>query len=224
MILDEVSQTSSRAVLTGLAGKLTAIAPVLTLLVLFVFFGIASNSFLTEANVSNLLVQISTIGILAAGMTFVLLTAQIDLSVAAIMALSGMIAAQLSLDLALPEPFPTLAALGAGAIFGFSSGFLSVSFGIPTFMTTLAMSLIAKGITLWSSGGESYYQIPPIANLLGSGRLGGAAVGIRLAILVSAAILVASHLVLRYTLFGRQVYMTGANPSAARLSGVRRTS
>ena len=221
MIVEQVMPLAPRRrLLSGLSGNLTTIAPVLTLVVLFLFFSVVSNSFLTEANLNNLLVQISTIGILAAGMTFVLLTAQIDLSVAAIMALSGMFAAQLSLDLAIPEPFPTVAGLATGTILGFVSGFISVRFGIPTFMTTLAMSLIAKGITLWSSQGQSYYQIPPIADLLGSGRLGSAVAGIKLVILLSAAILFISHMVLRYTLFGRHVYMTGANPSAARLSGV----
>ena len=224
MIAEDASAAAPRGLPAGLVGKLTAIAPVLTLVVLFLFFGIASDSFLTQANISNLLVQVSTIGILAAGLTFVLLTAQIDLSVAAIMALSGMIAAQLSLDLGAPEPLPTLAALTAGTVLGFLSGLISVRFGIPTFMTTLAMSLIAKGITLWSSRGESYYQIPPIANLLGGGRLGSAGTGVRLVILVSATVLLTSHLVLRYTLFGRRVYMTGANPSAARLSGVKTNS
>ena len=117
MIVEQAMPLAThRRLLSGLGGNLTTIAPVFTLVVLFFFFSIVSDSFLTEANLSNLLVQISTIGILAAGMTFVLLTAQIDLSVAAIMALSGMFAAQISLDLGIPEPFPTIAGLATGTM------------------------------------------------------------------------------------------------------------
>jgi ribose transport system permease protein len=199
---------------------LAALAPILTLVVLFVLFSVASDSFLTRPNMNNLLVQISTIGILAAGLTFVLLTAQIDLSVAALMAIGGMIATQLFVDLGLPEPIPTLAALGIGTAMGFMSGLLSVYFRIPTFMTTLAMSLVAEGLTLWSSQGQSYYAVPPFADFLGSYWIGGNGTGVRLVIFIAAFVLLISHLVLRYTIFGRQVYMTGANPSAARLSGV----
>jgi len=219
MTIDDTTRFKG-GLLSAVTNNLATIAPVLTLGVLFVLFGSASNSFLTQANMNNLLVQVSTIGILAAGLTFVLLTAQIDLSVAAIMALSGMIAAQLSLDLGVPEPFPTLAGLGIGTTIGFMSGLLSVRFGIPTFMTTLAMSLVAEGVTLWISQGQSYYQIPPVADFLGSAWVGGTGNGVRFVILVSAIILLTSHFILRYTRFGRLVYMTGANPSAARLSGV----
>ena len=92
MTVDDTTRITG-GLLSAVTNNLATIAPVLTLVVLFVFFGSVVDSFLTQANMNNLLVQMSTIGILAAGLTFVLLTAQIDLSVAAIMALSGMIAA-----------------------------------------------------------------------------------------------------------------------------------
>lgn len=214
------SKTKIAKAVNPFKSHLSLIAPMLTLMALFIFFGIMSDSFLNYSNMNNLLVQMSTIGILAAGLTFVLLTAQIDLSVAAIMAISGMLAAQLSVDLNWPEPLPTIVALGAGIGFGFISGLISVRFGIPSFMTTLGLGLVAEGATLWLSQGHSYYQIAPIADFLGATWVGGIGSGFRLVIFISAFILLVSHLVLRYTHFGRWVYMTGANPSAARLSGV----
>src|SRR5207237_3822013 len=92
--------------------RLTALAPVWTLITLCIVFGIASGgSFLRPVNLNNIMVQSSTLAILATGMTFVLLTGEIDLSIAAVMGLCGMIAAQLSQTLGYPEPIPTIVAL-----------------------------------------------------------------------------------------------------------------
>jgi ribose transport system permease protein len=199
---------------------MTSLAPLWTLLVMVLFFSLASDSFLTRSNINNLLVQISTNGILATGMTFVLLTGQIDLSIAALMALTGMISTQLFVDHGVGEPVPMLAALGIGLIFGFTNGVVSTRFRIPTFMVTLATALIAEGLTLWSSQGHTYFEIAPVADFLGSTWIGGRGEGVRLMIFISALTLLVGYLILRYTLFGRYIYMTGANPSAARLAGV----
>lgn len=200
--------------------QLTTLAPLWTLIVLFVIFSLVSDSFLTRPNMNNLLVQIATNGILATGMTFVLLTAQIDLSIAAMMALTGMISTQLFVDKGLAEPYPTLAGLSIGLGLGFVNGAVSTRFRIPTFMVTLAMALVAEGLTLWRSGGHSYFEIAPVADYLGSTWIGERAEGIRLMVFVSITTLLIGHFILQYTRFGRYVYMTGANPSAARLSGV----
>jgi ribose transport system permease protein len=199
---------------------ITSIAPLWTLIAMVIFFSLTSNSFLTRANINNLLVQISTNGILATGMTFVLLTGQIDLSVASVMALSGMISTQLFVDGGIGEPIPTFAGLGIGLLLGLLNGFLSMRFRIQTFMITLAMALIAQGLTLWSSQGHTYFEIAPIADFLGSTWIGGRGEGVRLMIFLSATTLLIGHFILRYTLFGRHIYMTGANPAAARMAGV----
>lgn len=217
-VAEQVSDKT--AVRTNWLRWLTSLAPLWTLIVMFIFFSFASESFLTKSNINNLLVQISTNGILATGMTFVLLTAQIDLSVAAVMALAGMISTQMFVDHGIAEPLPTIAALGVGLLLGLINGFVSTRFRIQTFMVTLAMALIAEGITLWSSQGHTYFEIAPIADFLGSTWVGERGEGVRLMIFVSVVTLLIGHLVLRYTHFGRYVYMTGANPSAARLAGV----
>ncbi|MHB8628466.1 MAG: ABC transporter permease [Aggregatilineales bacterium] len=203
--------------------RFTTLAPVWTLLVMLLLFSLASDSFHTFANFNNILTQVATAAILAVGMTFVLLTGEIDLSVASIMALSAMISAQLYHNFHWPEPLPTIAALLTGTLLGLFSGVMSTLLRIPTFMSTLAMSLIAEGATLWISHGIQFFStdISPVTIFLGSAKIGGDN-GLRsgVLILVAGVSLLIGFLVLRYTRFGRYVYATGANRSAARLAGI----
>lgn len=199
--------------------RFRALAPVWTLLALGLFFSLASESFLRPINLNNILVQVSTLAILGTGMTFVLLTGQIDLSIATLVTLTGVISAHLFLNVKLPEPWPTIAAVGAATGLGIVSGFATTKFRIPAFMTTLAMSLIASGLATWISQGRTYFQISEVPLFLGSGRIGGPD-GMRVLPIVAALCLLIGFLVLRYTRFGRYVYMTGANPSGARLAGI----
>jgi ribose transport system permease protein len=199
--------------------RFTTLAPLWTLLALGIFFSLASPSFSRPINLNNILAQISVLAIFGTGMTFVLLTGEIDLSIAAVAALSGMVAAHLYVNLDYAEPIPFIAALLTSTLLGFLNGIASTRFRIPTFMTTLAMSLIAAGLTTYLSKARTLTKIPEIAVALGSGRLGGPN-GIRIIILVAAGTMLVGHLILRYTRFGRYVYMTGANKAAARLVGV----
>lgn len=202
-------------------GRLTALAPLWTLLALGVFFGVVSGgNFLRSVNLNNILVQSSTLGILATGMTFVLLTGEIDLSIAAVMGLTGMIAAQLYTNMGYAEPIPTIVALLAATLLGLTSGLVSTRFRIPTFMTTLAMSMIADGLNQWISGGKTIFELSNLVQFLGSGRVGGETSILRVLTVVAVIILFIGFFVLRYTRFGRYVYMTGASKSAARLAGV----
>lgn len=210
-----IAQTSSQIWIR----RLTLLAPLWTLLALAIFFAIASPSFSRPNNLSNILTQVATLAIFGTGMTFVLLTGEIDLSIAAIAGLAGMVAAQVHLALELPEPIPTIAALGTATLLGLVSGIVSTRFHIPTFMTTLAMSLIAAGLNIYLSKGRTLTDIPPIAETLGSGRIGGPD-GFRVIIVIAVVTLLIGYLILRYTRFGRYIYMTGANRSAARLVGV----
>ncbi|HLU08669.1 MAG TPA: ABC transporter permease [Oceanobacillus sp.] len=213
-------------ILKGSANRqwLTALAPVWTLIAMIIFFALASPTFLRGPNLNNILVQISTLAIFGTGMTFVLLTGEIDLSIAAIAGLSGMIAAYLFHNLDVQEPIPLLAGLGAATLLGFLSGIASTRFRIPTFMATLAMSYIAGGLNTYVSKGRTISNLPEISKFLGSGRipitLGPIEIEIRVIIIVAALSLLIGYLVLRYTRFGRYVYMTGASKPAARLVGV----
>lgn len=205
--------------------RFTVLAPLWTLLALGLFFGLSSPSFLRERNLSNILVQISTLAIFGTGMTFVLLTGEIDLSIAAVAGLSGMVATQSFLSLKLEEPLPTILALGTATLLGLVSGIASTRFRIPTFMMTLAMSLMAGGLNTFISKGRTLTDIPAIPSFLGTARIGGGGEsgnegGFPVIILVGAITLAIGYVVLRYTRFGRYIYMTGANKSAARLVGV----
>lgn len=199
--------------------RLRALAPVWTLLALIIFFSLVSTSFLHPNNLNNILVQVSTLAILGVGMTFVLLTGQIDLSIATLVTLTGIVSAYLFNTLQVPEPWPTVAGIGIAMVLGVISGLASTKFRIPAFMATLAMSLIASGLATWISQGRTYFTISPVAQFLGSGRVAGPD-SFRILPIVAALCLLIGYLVLRYTRFGRYVYMTGANPTAARLAGV----
>ncbi len=200
--------------------RLKVLAPVWTLVALAIFFSLASPTFARPINLNNILAQISTLAIFGTGMTFVLLTGEIDLSIAAVAGLSGMIAAYLYSNLHIQDPWPTLAALGFSTLLGLLSGIASTRFRIPTFMATLAMSLIAGGLNTYLSKGRVISDLPEISVFLGSGRIPDQS-GFRVIIVVAALSLLVGHVVLRYTRFGRYVYMTAAaSRPAARLVGV----
>lgn len=200
--------------------RFTTLAPVWTLIALFLFFGMASDSFLRPINLRNILTQVSTLAIFASGMTFVLLLGQIDLSIAAVAALSAMISAYLYSKEGYQEPIPILAGVGVATLLGLISGIASARFRIPTFMTTLAMSLIAAGIVTYISKGRVITKITEWSAFLGSRRIGDQRTGFPIIVIVALIILTLGYLILNYTRFGRYVYMTGANKSAARLAGV----
>ncbi len=197
---------------------LRTLAPVWTLLALFIFFSLASDTFLRARNLNNILAQISTLAIFGVGLTFVLLTGEIDLSIAAMATLTAIISAYVFAQLELPEPYPLVLSLSAATALGFISGLATAKFRIPSFMVTLAMSLIASGLAIYISQGRIEFNISETTQFLGSGQIGDT--GIRTLTIVALISLLIGFLVLRYTRFGRYVYMTGANKSAARLAGV----
>jgi ribose transport system permease protein len=197
---------------------LRTLAPLWTLIALFLFFSFTSNTFLRPINLNNILAQVSTLAILSTGITFVLLTGQIDLSIAAQVTLSGVVAAYIYNQWNLPEPLPIIAAIGVATLLGLISGVATTKFRIPSFMSTLAMSLIASGLAIYISKGRIEFNISDMGMFMGSGRIAGT--GVRTLTVIAAVCLLIGHGVLRYTRFGRYIYMTGANQSAARLAGV----
>jgi ribose transport system permease protein len=198
---------------------LRTLAPLWTLLALGIFFSLSSETFLRPINLQNILAQISTLGILGTGITFVLLTGEIDLSIAANVTLTGIISAYVFGVLDYAEPVPTIAALGAATLIGLINGIATTKFRIPSFMATLAMSLIASGLSIGISQGRILFELSNVVTTLGSGRIGGQN-GIRVLTIAAAISLLVAYVILRYTRFGRYVYMTGSNKSAARLAGV----
>ncbi len=207
-----------------LRGQLRNIAPFITLLALIVFFSLASPSFLTVGNFSNILTQISITGIMAAGLTFVILCAEIDLSVASVANATGIIVAFFTLQdasVAIANvPLPGAAAILLGLVscllLGGINAFGVTKIGIPSFIMTLAMLQIGSGICAMLVRGQIAYAMPDLVVTLGSASLGP----VPWIIIVAGIILALSHIVLTYTRFGRYVYMVGGNREAAEYSGV----
>ena len=207
-----------------LADQMRNIAPVFTLLVLAVFFSAASPSFLTVGNAMNILSQVSITGIIAVGLTFVILTAEIDLSVAAIANVVGITVAYFTMqpdyvniaNLPMSGLIAVVLTLASAFAFGALTAFGVTMIGIPSFIMTLAVMQIANGVSALLVRGQIAYSFPDIVTTLGSGSI----FGIRWTIIVCLVFLAVAHFVLTYTRFGRYVYMVGGNREAAEYSGV----
>jgi ribose/xylose/arabinose/galactoside ABC-type transport system permease subunit len=186
-----------------------------------VAFSILSPSFLTLNNVVNVTLQIAIYGILAVGMTLIMITGGIDLSVGSVVALSGVVAAILSKKAMLPVDlmviFAILAGLAVGVAIGGLSGGLISRFSIPPFIVTLAMMTICRGLVFIITGGFTEGELPPHFGLLGRGHLWF----IPVPVILMAALFAAGHVLLRQTALGRHIYALGGNEEAARLSGIR---
>ena len=205
------------------------LAPLLTLIVMFVFFSLVTENFLSVRNLQNVVTQIGAISVAACGITFVLLCAEIDLSIASVATYSGMVAAFLmtggevslgfySFGVDLPLGFILLISVLVAAGMGLINGAMVAYVGIPSFMMTLAMLTIAFGLSKFINAGQAIYEVPQFLKdwtgvthrFLGVPRIGW----------VALVVLFVGHIVLTYTRFGRYVYMTGGNREAAEMSGV----
>ncbi|HWA28066.1 MAG TPA: ribose ABC transporter permease [Lacunisphaera sp.] len=199
----------------------------IALTVMVVALGLLSDKFLTTDNGLNILRQISINLSLSIGMTLVILSGGIDLSVGAILGLAGAVAAGLLKNgVALPAfgvrlEFTTFGAIVAGvlvgALLGWHNGIAITRFRLPPFIATLGMLSIARGLAfLWTGG----FPITGLGEDFG--RLGtGAFLGLPLPVWISAVLAGGFALVMRDTVFGRQIYAVGGNELAARFSGLR---
>jgi ribose transport system permease protein len=219
--------------------RLRTIAPLFTLLALVIFFSSTTSTFATLDNAVNIIRQMSITGIIAVGLTFVILTAEIDLSVAAVANAIGITVAYFTIqpdyvniaNMPLNGWIAVILALAAALAFGLVTAFGMTFVGIPSFIMTLAVMQIANGVSAMLIRGQIAYQYPDIVTTLGSKvafniPLGVDAAGKALLIPVGWTIIVCliffavSHFVLSYTRFGRYVYMVGGNREAAEYSGV----
>ena len=213
-----------RGIGTFLRSQMRNIAPFLTLIFLSAFFALASPSFATIDNVGNILTQVSVTGIIAVGLTFVILCAEIDLSIASIANVTGIAVAYFTLqesyvniaNVPLPGWAAILLALLLCAVLGVVNAAGLTLIGIPSFIMTLAMMQIGAGISAVLVRGQIAYSVPPLILTLGSKTI----FGLPWIIVVAATFLLVAHLVLTYTRFGRYVYMVGGNREAAEYSGV----
>ncbi len=206
--------------------RAASVAPFATLAILVIFFWLTTDSFLDIANILNILAQVSILGIIATGMTFVLLCGEIDLSVASVATMSGVIVGSLFYTGQASQFLAIGIALLAALSIGIFNGWGTARVGLPSFMVSLVAMQVADGLSLYVSKGQINYHIPPFIVHLGSDRLntyiGNIPVLGRLSVvvLVAAIVILIGHLVLTYTRFGRYIYMTGGNRTGAELSGI----
>ncbi len=207
---------------------------VIALLILVTVFALLSPEFLTTGNLTILVKHVAINAILAIGMTFVILSGGIDLSVGAIAGLSGMIAgALLSQGLVVQwwgnviyfnAWLVVVIGLAAGVAMGAINGFLVARLRVPPFIATLGMLYVARGAALLSSGGATFTNLGGRADLGNTGftQIGaGTLIGVPVPIWIMAALTITAMLVAARTPFGRRVYAIGGNERAALLSGVR---
>lgn len=203
-------------------------APTIFLLALIVILSILEPGFRTERNLFNVMRQISFIGIIAVGATFVILTAGIDLSVGSLLAFSGIVAASVAKGTRDPLAsgimaeghlvvlYAALAAIGVGLVIGLLQGTLIGRLGIPAFIVTLGGLGAWRGATLVWTGGQPISSFSHDFRYWGQGLIGRVPVPV----IFFLAFVLAGHVVLKYTRYGRWIYALGGNPEAARLSGL----
>lgn len=187
----------------------------LALVGLVLALSLLSPSFLAATNLVNVLRQISVNALLAFGMTTVILTSGIDLSVGSVLAFSGALAAGFSVA-GWPPALAMLAALAFGAVLGVFNGLLVAYARIAPFIVTLAGLTIFRGATLVYTDGRPITGLPAAFDALGN----GATMGVPVPIVVMVAFLALTHFLLRFTALGRAIYAVGGNEEAARLSGI----
>ena len=216
---------------TDVIGFLARFAPLLFLVVLMGGFAVAQPRFLTPLNLFNILRQVSIYGLLAAGMTFVILTAGIDLSIGSLVAFAGLVAAAVSKGglsnrftvgagqeaLSHPWYLAALAAIGVGILGGLLQGLAITQLKVPPFVVTLGGMSVFRGAALLFAAGGPISGFEPNFVWMGQGHILGQ-LPVPVVIFLTFAVL--AHIVLRYTRYGRQVYAVGGNPEAARLSGL----
>lgn len=172
--------------------------------------------FLTITNLKNVFVQASVVAILASGMTLVIITGGIDLSVGTVMTMSSCIFGTLYLLVHFNFFLALLLGMLSGTLAGTISGTLAAKGDIPPFIATLGMMGIAQGIALLITAGYSLYQFPEAFLYMAHGEV----LGIPIPMLIVAIVYVAMYFVAEYTRLGRYAYAIGGNENAAELSGV----
>ncbi|TNC72178.1 ABC transporter permease [Rubellimicrobium roseum] len=192
--------------------------------VLCVVLALVNDNFLSTRNILNVLRQTAINGILAIGMTFVILARGIDLSVGSVVALAGIVAASLattsSTAMVAGGPYPAalaiLVGLAVGAACGAVNGAIVARFNVPSFVVTLAMLSAARGLALLYAEGRPVPALTEGFRAMGTGSV----LGVPMPVVIFAGVFLVAWWVLNQSRFGRQVYAVGGNPHAATVSGI----
>lgn len=184
------------------------------LILLAVVLSLAAPAFLTGSNILNVGIQAATVAILAFGETFAIVAAGIDLSVGSVAAVSSMFAAYAGASMGMPAWLTVVVGIVAGAVFGALSGIANAYLKLPSFIATLAMMSVARGLTLVISDGR------PISTSAVVNFFGGTILNIPVPIVMMIIMGIIAAIILNFTTIGRSMYAVGGNMEASRLSGI----
>lgn len=199
------------------SGAISQVAAAGALIVVFVVLSVASPEFLTADNLFNIGSQTAVVAVIAIGMTLVIITAGIDLSVGSVAAFAGVVGVMLIVNAGLPVPLGILSGALVGGICGLVNGLLVSVAGLNPFIATLGMLSVARGLVYIVTDAQAIFGTPDSFRLLGQGVLAG---GIPIPILTILVVAVVGYVVLSRTRLGRYAYAMGSNLEAARLSGI----
>jgi len=188
----------------------------LVLIIICVVLSIISPNFLTEKNIMNVARQFSVIAIISVGMSYVIITAGIDLSVGSNVAFSGCLTA-LALVNGWPIPLCILIGVVAGTVLGLLNGLLIVKLNLAPFIATLGTMGIARGLVLAITKGYPIQPFPESFEVIGRGFVGP----LPIPVIIMLFIVIIGHILLNKTTLGRYIFYVGSNPTAARLSGIK---
>jgi ribose transport system permease protein len=194
-----------------------ATGPLIGLLLLCVFLTVWTDTFFSLRNFLNILDQITVLGIMAVGMTLVILIGGIDLAVGSVMALTMMVMGYLNVEAGLPMGFAIPLALLAAAINGLVAGILITQFNVPAFIATLAMMSVTRGLASMITNGQQIIGFPAWFNMAAIVRYGGF---LTMTVALMFLVFVLGILYQRYRYGGRALYAIGGNPEVARLAGI----
>jgi ribose transport system permease protein len=197
------------------AVPIDAAIPPVVLLSVCIFLAVGTSSFTSSANISNVLVQASVLALVSFGLTSLLLLGELDLSVGSGVALASVVSAHVMKD-SNSVVLGVLAGVACGAAIGAVNGVVVTLLRVPSFIATLGMLEVARGIALALTNGEVVYGLPPGLAQLANGRL----LGLEWPVWIAAAGFVVLYLLLKRTTFGVRVMSIGGNREAARLSSV----
>lgn len=186
------------------------------LVVVFIVLCFVSPVFFTSNNLINVVEQTTVTALIAIGMTFVIITAGIDLSVGSTAAISGVIGVTLIVNQGVSWPLAVIIGTLIGAVIGLGNGLLITVANLNPFIATLGMMSVVRGLDFITTNGQVVFGVPDAFGVLGSGKI----VGIPVPLILLIIIAILAHLLLSRTRLGRYTYALGSNREAARLSGI----
>jgi ribose transport system permease protein len=212
MKTDSISSPASKSFITQIQ-KYGLVAIVVFIMTLFT---IINPIFLSPSNLLNVLRQVSMLGIVAVGVTCVMITGGIDISVGSMLSLINVTAAIMMVKMNVHPVIASALAIGVGSLIGLINGLIITKLDVPPLIETLAMMTVIRGVSFILTNGLPVYGFPVSFSVIGQGYF----LGIPIPVIIMAAIIALGAFVLKKTYIGRHLFAIGGNEEAARLSGI----